>query len=371
MGIYRRKGSPHYWADFTVQGVRFRISLQTSRRQEAELIFAKKRSDLLLQATIGRKPSMTLDQALGRYLTERGPDVVSTKQMIIHGRDLLRLLGKATNLEKIDDDRVAQFVSVRRGERRWNGKEERIRPKGERRNKLVSGATVNRQLEFLRAVLNRARKIWKVDVADINWAHHKLRESSGVERFLSPTEARALLHAAAPHLRPAIVASLYTGLRLRNIIDLDWSQVDMQRRILTVRLGKKRTPGGAPHTIPIAGPLLAALAALAPKDKGPVFTYNGEPVKHMRTAFRAACRRAGVVAFRWHDMRHTAASWMIDQGIGIDLVQKILGHSDIRLTLRYAHRRQDAQREAVEAISNTWTPDTNTAHAPAKDKATG
>lgn len=369
MGIYRRKGSPHYWASFTVNGNRFRFSLQTSSRQEAELIYTQKRSEELLRGTIGRKPQITLDQALARYLVERGPDVNSTAQMMFYGRSLLRIIGKSTTLDAIDDDLLARFVSKRRGETRWAGKPAGYRPKGATRDKLISGASVNRELHFLRSVVNRARKVWKVEVADIDWREHRLQEGAGVQRFLSADEARALLVAAADHLRPAIVASLYTGLRLRNVIDLDWSQVDMRRRMLTVRIGKKRVPGGAPHSIPIAGPLLAALGALGPKDAGPVFTFEGEPVKNMRTAFRAACRRAGVENFRWHDMRHTAASWMIDQGVALDLVQKILGHSDIRLTLRYAHRNQDAQRKAVEAISGAWQPDTLTAQSNRKRKA--
>jgi integrase len=369
MGIHRRKGSPHYWADFTVNGSRFRISLQTSNRQEAELIYAQKRSEELLRGTIGRKPQMTLDDALGRYLLERGVEVASKSQMIFYGRTLLRILGKATTLDAIDDDLIARFVSKRRGDIRWANKSAKNRPKGETREKRMSGASINREMHFLRAVLNRARKVWKVDVAEIDWGLHRLQESAGVERFLSPDEARALLNAAAPHLRPVIVASLNTGLRMRNVLDLDWSEVDMDRRMLTVRIGKKRVPGGAPHSIPINGPLLAALGTLGPKDAGPVFTFEGKPVKNMRTAFRAACRRAGVENFRWHDMRHTAASWMIDQGVALDLVQKILGHSDIRLTLRYAHRNQDAQRKAVEAISGAWQPDTMTAHSQTKAKA--
>jgi integrase len=256
-----------------------------------------------------------------------------------------------------------------RGETRWAGKPAAARPKGKARDKLISGASVNRELHFLRAVVNRARKVWKADVAEINWTLHRLQESAGVERFLTPDEADTLLDSAAPHLRPVIITSLYTGLRLRNVIDLDWSEVDMPRRMLTVRIGKKRVPGGAPHSIPIAGPLLATLGTLGPKDAGPVFTFEGKPVTSMRTAFRAACRRAGIHNFRWHDMRHTAASWMIDRGIGLDLVQKILGHSDIRLTLRYAHRNQDAQRKAVEAISGAWQPDTFSAHTQKKSRA--
>jgi len=75
------------------------------------------------------------------------------------------------------------------------------------------------------------------------------------------------------------------------------------------------------------------------------------PLKSWRTAWKAALRRAGIKDFRWHDLRHTAASWWIDAGVPLDVVKELLGHASIVTTGRYAHRAGDARRRAVDAVA--------------------
>jgi integrase len=219
----------------------------------------------------------------------------------------------------------------------------------------------------LRALLNVARHKWKVATADVDWRAHKLSEPEPVERFLTAAEADALLAASAPHMRAIIACALYTGLRRGNVVGLDWSQVDLVARLITVH-GKSRKPGGKKIVVPIAAPLLVLFGNLTPRDHGPVFAYqapmrrNGvvpapRTIADVKTAFRAACRRAGLTGLRFHDLRHTAASWMVQEGVPLDVVQRILGHTDIKLTQRYAHRSPDAQRQAVEAIGRHWRLD--------------
>lgn len=348
MALYRRKGSPFWWWDLTIEGNRFRGSCQTGDRAEAEIIYAKLRSDALLGRLTGQAPKITLDEAFGRYITEHARHLPSARVIVYVAGAMLKRLGRNVTLDQLDDDCLSRFVARRRGE--------------------VSNSTVNRDLQLLRAVMNMARRKWKRDVANVDWRIHRLPEPSGRTRVLSPEEADHLIAAAAPHLRPALACALYTGLRQRNVLGLDWSEVDLRRGVLAVRV-KSRRPGGKPLTVPIAPPLLAILANLGPQDRGPVFLFKGRSVAKMRRAFASACRRAGIEGLRWHDLRHTAASWMIEQGVPLDVVQTILGHSDIRLTQRYAHRRQDAQRQAVEAIGRAWAPSgTLASQAPAPRK---
>ena len=115
-------------------------------------------------------------------------------------------------------------------------------------------------------------------------------------------------------------------------------------------LVKSRKPGGKVHIVPMSKECRALLSTLNPKDKGPVFTYKGRDIKSWKTAWKGALRRAGIEDFRWHDLRHTAASWMVAKGIPLDVVQKILGHESIQTTMRYAHREDTARRAAVEAL---------------------
>jgi integrase len=94
----------------------------------------------------------------------------------------------------------------------------------------------------------------------------------------------------------------------------------------------------------------ALLSTLAPENKGRVFLYQGHPIKSWRTACRGARRRAEIEDFRWHDIRHTAGSWMVQNGVELDVVQKVLGHANIQTTMRYAHRKDTARRSAVEVL---------------------
>jgi integrase len=136
---------------------------------------------------------------------------------------------------------------------------------------------------------------------------------------------------------------------------LDWADVDLRQRLITVRV-KSRKPGGKVLTVPIATALLAELALLGAADSGPVFVYRGRPVAKMRRAFSNALRAAGIADFHWHDLRHTAASWMVQNGVPLAVVRDILGHSDIKLTSRYAHVAPSQKRDAVEAIGDHWRP---------------
>jgi integrase len=125
----------------------------------------------------------------------------------------------------------------------------------------------------------------------------------------------------------------------------------MRDRAITLQV-KSRQPGGKTISVPICGPLLVILANLGPKDAGPVFTYEGKPVLSWRTAWKSARKRAGLPSIRWHDLRHTAASWMVQEGVPLDVVQEILGHEDIATTKRYAHRDVSAKRAAVDALAS-------------------
>lgn len=350
--LYRRPTSPAWWVAFTSGGHRLRRSLRTADRPTAERLAAELYAAALTGATTGRRPGITLDHALSRYVAEHAQYLPSAQTIAHQGKALVRIIGRATPLGSIDDAAVSAFVARRRGERARRGHGQRDTRHLERR---VGNSTVNREVAMLRAVMERARKLWRLDVADVNWKLHRLQEADHRTRYLTADEADRLLAVARPHLRPPIMAALFTGLRLSNVMALDWSDVDLRARLITVRV-KSRKPGGKALTVPIAGPLLAELARLSPADAGPVFTYRGRPVARMRRAFASSLRAAGIADFHWHDLRHTAASWMVQRGVPLAVVRDILGHSDIKLTSRYAHVAPSQKREAVEAIGDHWSP---------------
>jgi len=310
-------------------------------RAQAEIIAARAYTAAVDAHLAPGKRRMTVDEAFARYFEHHAKDLPSAPTILGQLRTLHRLLGGETYLDAIDDRTVDDFIARRRGEPARTRKRQR---------RLVSRATVNREITLLRAVLNRARRTWGVMVADVDFAAHRLREPAGRRRYLEPDEGRRLIDAAAPHLRPVIALALLTGLRRSNLLGLDWRQVDLDRREVRVSL-KSKTPGGEPHTVALSADAMAALSALGPRPSGPVFTFKGRALASVKRAFATACRRAGIDDFRFHDLRHTAASWALDAGASLDEVKDMLGHREIATTLRYAHRPDASKRRTVDGVA--------------------
>lgn len=348
MAVRRRKGSPHWHYDFTVNGHRFRGSCQTDDKPTAQAVEAALRRDILLGTLTNKKPRITLDEACGRYWIEHAHDKSNAATVKIQIKRLLERLGKGTHLDDLSNAAVADYVARRRGDRD---------PRHKKKVRLISPATVNRELTLLRSILIMARDKWDHEVASINWKAHWMLEPEPRERTLRVDELERLLQECAGHLRPAVEFSLLTGVRLSNCISLDWSQVDLQAREIHFRI-KSRRPGRKPHIVPISEPCLLLLARLEPQGRGPVFTRERRgrrvPIKTWRTAWAGALRRAGIEDFRWHDLRHTAATWMIRSGVPLDVVQQILGHQSIQTTMRYAHRDTAERQQAVEALGHAF-----------------
>lgn len=327
MSVKRRKGSPHWWYDFTVNGRRIRGSTKTNDRKTAEIIEAKLRSDILLERFTDKKPRHTLDEAFGRYWLDHASRLPSSSNIEYQGENLLAGLGKQTPLDAITDDSVATYTARRRAK--------------------VSNSSVNRELTLLRSVLRMAANKWKWDVSMPDWSEQFLKEPDQRKRYLKPDEFHRLMNELAPHLRPMVQLSVMTGLRSSNCVSLDWSQIDMQSRQIMITV-----KGGKNHSLPITEPLLVLLANQKPKDKGAVFTYRGRPLKSPKKGFKRACERAGITDMRWHDLRHTAASWMVQAGVPLVDVKETLAHSNIQTTLRYAHLEAGAKRRAMDAAAS-------------------
>ncbi len=331
MPIYKQKGSPNWYYDFTLRGGdRVRRSTGTADRDQALLIEAKARHDAFVQSvTGGAKPELTLDPAFARYWIEHARDLPSAYDIQWRLQRLLKGLGDLM-LSAITDGATANYVAVRRGE--------------------VSNASTNRELVLLRAVLRRARDAWGVAVSMPNWKSHLTREPAPRDRILTVEEAERLTGCAPPHLAPAIELSLLTGIRLGNMIGLDWSQVNLAGSEINIMV-KSRTPGGKPLTVPLAQRAVIILANMRPRSTGPVFTYKGKAIKSWKKAWASTKSRACITDFRWHDLRHTSASMMVRAGVPIDVVRQVLGHEHIATTLRYITRDVSAKRTAVEAVA--------------------
>ena len=155
-------------------------------------------------------------------------------------------------------------------------------------------------------------------------------------RFLTRNQAAALLKELPEHLRDMATFSLATGLRAANVTGLTWQQVDLHRKMAFVLPEQAK----ACRAIPV--PFNDAAMAVVQRQKGKhvhkVFTFEGEPVKQVNTkAWKKALNRAGIEDFRWHDLRHTWASWHVQNGTPLHVLQELGGWQSATMVRRYAH----------------------------------
>jgi integrase len=198
----------------------------------------------------------------------------------------------------------------------------------------VTDATANRMLALLRSVLRIAVDDWEwLDKAP---KVRLLKEPNRRVRFFTEDEARKLRQELPPHLRAMAWFSLLTGLRQRNVRELCWSQVNLGERIAWIHADEAKA--GKAIAVPLSEAAVQVLNAQAGKHAECCFTYRGQPIRQVGTkAWRAALQRAGIENFRWHDLRHTWASWHVQGGTPLYALQELGGWASTEMVRRYAH----------------------------------
>ena len=195
-------------------------------------------------------------------------------------------------------------------------------------------STVNRYLALIRAILRKARDDWEwiVKVPRIRM----LKEPPARVRWLPPEDAVRLLYELPPHLRSMAVFALSTGLRQSNVTGLRWDQVDLVRGMAWIHAAQSKNRKAFP--VPLNADAQTILLSLCGEHDEWVFTYNGRPVSRTSTrAWKLAKERAGITDFRWHDLRHTWASWHAQNGTGMRELMELGSWSTVQMVLRYAH----------------------------------
>lgn len=224
----------------------------------------------------------------------------------------------------------------------------------------VKGSTVNRELEVLRRLFYLAKR-WKRFFGENPVSESGLLQvNNQIERILTLEEQERLLSCSAPHLKPIIITALTTGMRKGEILSLTWEDVNFNNNLITIRhtISKSKKTRLVPINLTLRKALLEQ--KLKTGQSGYVFlTPEGKPyspnnANALKRAFGMACKRANIQGLRFHDLRHTAATRMIEEGVGIEKVSKILGHATIDMTMRYAHP-DDSLKEAAETLSRYFS----------------
>jgi site-specific recombinase XerD len=338
MGLYRR--GKFYWYSISFEGKRIQRSLKTDNRRFAEKLFAKVLTDIIegtyFEKTEARRHSF--EELRERYMKEHSminKTPKSSTRDVTSFKHLSKCFSGMT-LAEMTPARISEYKSLRRSEG--------ARP-----------ATLSRELEVLRHALNLAVREWE-------WLHRNPFErvriekpNNKVERWITPEEEQNLLTASPPWLREIIIVALHTGMRQNELLSLTWPQINLMRRALTLTETKNKEK----RTIPLNQTVLEILKnrSKVRHITGHVFTSQaGSKIdaRNLLRAFYAARERAGLTDVRWHDLRHTFASRLVQAGIDLYVVKELLGHKTIAMTLRYAHHYPESLRHGVDILDTCY-----------------
>jgi integrase len=222
--------------------------------------------------------------------------------------------------------------------------------------------SANRELSFLKLMLRKAVEWGEIEVNPAVTVE-KFREQASRIRVLTDEEAKKLTDSAAPHLKPILAVLLQTGMRKNEVLSLRWeypgwdTDKDLKSSIVSFKKRMMFIPAGfaknhKDQEIPLSLDLLELFRSLHEGSKSSLVFG----VKDVRRSFRTAMKAAEIKRLRVHDLRRTAASRMIKAGVDVVTVCELLGHSDLKITLRYCHSTSETKREAIEKISQAYSP---------------
>ena len=338
----RQTGKSGYWeARFSLPGGgRFERSTGTANKKAAQQLHDKWKHEAWQQRKLGQKvdrlweelAKVWLDDAEANEKASLRDDVAKVAWFTQY------LAGK--RLSEIDEDVVRDLVKRKRLEKNRHGKS-------------VSNSTLNRYLALIRAML---RKAW----LELKWMEQPppviklFKEPKGVVRWLEPHQAVRLLGELPQHQRDMMLFALSVGLRQSNIKRLRWAQIDMSAR--TMQVEASETKGNEHIGIPLNSVAMEVLARCAGKHDEFVFTFNGNPVTQVNTrAWRNALKRAGIGNFRWHDLRHTWASWLRQRGVPKSDIKEMGKWKSDKMVERYAHLNVEHLRPHSDVLGSMLT----------------
>ena len=340
---YKRKTSLYWWSSFIdADGKRVRRSLGTTDRKEAEVLEAKWKVEIYNATNWGKQIDRSFDELMLEYLTATKDTKRSWERDVRCAKQLRTVFGGRLMSDLSSKD-IWGYQTKR--------KQDSVKP-----------ATINRELAFLSTAINFANRHWEWGLSNPVTGRKLSNVGSARTRWLTRDEANRLLEAAssepkAPHLNDFIRLALYTGARRGELLGLEWSRVDLRANL--IHLEAVHTKTGTPRAIPLCKEARQALigrqrfrASFCPDASFVFVNHEGCPIRSIRKSFSTACRRADISDFRIHDLRHTFASWLVTEGVPLLEVSRLLGHSTIKMTERYAHLAPDNLKSAVSLLDH-------------------
>jgi integrase len=244
------------------------------------------------------------------------------------------------------------------------------RYKVSRRQEGAKPKTINNELALMNHALNLCVRDWEWLRMNPIDKVSKEKVNNQIDRWLRPDEETRLLASSSQWLAEIIVFAMSTGLRQSEILDLKWEQIDLSRKTLYIAEQKNKDKDVLPLNAKATG-VLKARSSVRQLRGGHVFlNQNGGRInaRNLIRAFRNACNKAEVKRFRFHDLRHTFATRLVQAGVDLYTVQKLGRWKSISMVERYAHHCPESLRPGVEALDKIIT---NLSQSPQKAEKKG
>lgn len=320
MSMYQR-GSV-WWIEVRMKdGKRLRESAGTSDKAQAQVFHDRR----IAEIARGIEQSPTWEMATNRWMRER-----LDKRSLRRDLGIVKWLDRhwsGMKLQTIDDVEIRRVLEIKRSE--------------------TTASNANHYLSYIKSLFNKS----------VEWGY--LEKSTQVKpyrvkshriRFLSEDEIKRLMAELPHHLRVMAEFSLLTGLRQSNVTGLRWDQIDMKRKVVWIYGSEYKS--GHDHGLPLNDRTIQILEGESGKHEKYVFTYKGARVANPRnTAWHNALARAGIKDFRWHDLRHTFASYHAMNGTPLLTLKALGGWQTLDMVNRYAHLSAEGARRYVDNSS--------------------
>ena len=330
MGIYSRlnnNGKKIFYIDYYFHGKRIRESIGHNRKEAEDALAARKTDIRRGEYRFQKDHKIFFSDFALEYLKYAKINKKSWKRDQICIKNLLPYLGDLL-LSRIAPSDIEAY------------KEDRL--------KKISPSTINRELACLRYMFTVAEQLGKFEGKNPVKEVKFLQSRQYVFKVLTAKEIKRLIDAAVEHLKPIIILALNTGMRRGELFNLRWSDVHFKDRFLFI----KETKSNIMRKIPMNDLVIKTIKSIEKKSEF-VFTSprSGTRFRDIQYSFKRACEKAEINDCRFHDTRHTAATHMIQRGADIVTVSQILGHTDIKMTLKYCHPSDDSRLRAVDLLS--------------------
>jgi integrase len=312
MALYRRAGI-YYIKLSSPDGSLIRRSARTKDRRKAQEFHDKLKAQLWDLAFLNKKPRRTWDEAALRWLKEKAHKK-SCRDDVSRIRWFTKAL-RGRTLDQITRDTIDQLISRGLGRR--------------------SDRTKDLYVALIRAIFRKAMREWEW-IETMPAFKTYARGGQVRVRYLTHDQAEAVLANLPEHQRDVVLFALSTGLRQKNVLHLTWDRVDLHRRIVTIEAGD--TKNGNALGVPLNEAAIEVLERQKGKHKDRVFTFRGRPLNSANTrTWRKALKAAGIRDFRWHDLRHTWATWLRQADVPTWVLAELGGWKSETMVRRYAH----------------------------------